>query len=324
MIPFDAFIAIDWSGSKAILSPGITIAKAPSHRSSVSLIPSPKKTWSRADVAAWIINQAEKPKRLLIGIDSNFGYAVSAVHKRLPELQTAHQLWALIDRTCHQDSNFYAQTFWKESLFRDDFWIEGKKSLYFPVTRRLTELSCIHQQLGFPENPFKLIGAKQVGKGGLSAMRMAHFLKKQLQHKIAFWPFDSQKHYDRATIVISEIYPRIFLRKANHGLSKVREMKKLKELLSFYKATMKPLCKINDHQSDALLAAAGMRYLIQKNETHLPLKNCSEAFIHQLRIEGWIFGVIPEQRKTNKKTLSSLNQSDNLENFDPHDLQHHP
>jgi hypothetical protein len=302
MIPFDDFIAIDWSGSKAILSPSITVARASSNKSYVSLIASPKNQWSRTEVAAWIINQAEKPKRLLIGIDSNFGYAVSAVHKRLPELQTAHELWALIEKICHQEFNFYALPFWKESLFRDDFWIEGKKPLHFPVTRRLTELSCIDQQLGFPENPFKLIGAKQVGKGGLSAMRMAHFLKKKLQHKIAFWPFDSQEDCDAATIVIVEIYPRLFLRKANHGLSKVREIKKLKELLSFYKATMKPLCKINDHQSDALLAAAGMRSLIQKNETHLPLKNCSEAFIHQLRIEGWIFGVIPEQRKRNKKT----------------------
>ena len=291
MTSFDEFIAIDWSGSQALFSPSITVAKASSYESSVSLITPPKKEWSRTHIAEWIINHAAYSKRLLIGIDSNFGYAASTVHKRLPNLQTATELWALIDLTCSQEANFYANAFWRDSLFCHDFWIAGKKPPHFPGMRRQTELSCINEQLGFPENPFKLIGAKQVGKGGLAAMRMAHFLKMQLQEKIAFWPFDSQEHCDAATIVITEIYPRLFLKKANHGLSKVRDMKKLKELLSFFKAQLSPLSSLNDHQSDALIAAAGIRSLMDSNKTMLNLESCSSAFRKQLQIEGWILGV---------------------------------
>ena len=291
MIPFDEFIAIDWSGSQALFSPSITIAIAPFQESSVSLITPPNKEWSRTHVAEWIINHAAYSKRLLIGIDSNFGYAASTVFKRLPNLQTATELWSLIDSTCSQESNFYAQAFWQDSLFCHDFWTAGKKPPHFPEKRRQTELSCINEQLGFPENPFKLIGAKQVGKGGLSAMRMAHFLKMQLQEKIAFWPFDSQENCDAATIVIAEIYPRLFLKKANHGLSKVRDMKKLKDLLSFFEAKSSPLSSLNDHQSDALIAAAGIRSLMDSNKTIFNLENCSSAFKKQLQIEGWILGV---------------------------------
>jgi hypothetical protein len=128
MIPFDDYIAIDWSGSKAVLSPGIAVAKAFKNDSQVSLISPPEKEWSRARVAEWLILQAAGSKRLLVGIDSNLGYAASLVHNYLPHLQTAHELWALIEKTCHQESNFYAHAFWRESLFRDAFWIEGKKN----------------------------------------------------------------------------------------------------------------------------------------------------------------------------------------------------
>ncbi|KAB2642558.1 MAG: hypothetical protein DVB29_07240 [Verrucomicrobia bacterium] len=298
MIPFDDYIAIDWSGSKAVLSPGIAVAKAFKDDSQVLLISPPEKEWSRARVAEWLILQAAGSKRLLVGIDSNLGYSASLVHKYLPHLQTAHELWALIEKTCHQESNFYAHAFWRESLFRDAFWIEGKKPLHFPVTRRLTELGCIDQHRGYPENPFKLIGAKQVGKGGLAAMRMAHFLKEQLQEKIAFWPFDSQEHCNEATIVILEIYPRLFLREANHGLSKVRDIKKLKELLLFYKSTTPSHSKINDHCADALIAAAGMRHWIHESNDSLNLEQCSATFVKQLRIEGWILGVsLPVESK---------------------------
>ena len=298
MIPFDEFIAIDWSGSKALFTPSITVAKAVSNKLSVSLVSPPKNQWSRTDVAEWIINHAAYSKRLLIGIDSNFGYAASTVHKRLPNLQTANELWALIDSICSQETNFYAQAFWQDSLFCNDFWTAGKKPPHFPEKRRQTELSCINEQLGFPETPFKLIGAKQVGKGGLAAMRMAHFLKERLQEKIAFWPFDSPEHCNQANIVVTEIYPRLFLKKANHGLSKVREIKKLKELLSFFEAISPSLSSINDHQADALISAASMRHLMHKNSNFLNLEKCSAPFRKQLRIEGWILGVsLPVERE---------------------------
>jgi len=298
MIPFDEFIAIDWSGSKALFTPSITVAKAVSNKSSVSLVSPQKNQWSRIDVAEWITNHAAHSKRLLIGIDSNFGYAASTVHKRLPNLQTATELWALINRICSQEANFYAHAFWRDSIFFHDFWTAGKKPPRFPEKRRLTQLSCINEQLGFPENPFKLIGAKQVGKGGLAAMRMAHFLKERLQEKIAFWPFDSPEHCNQANIVVTEIYPRLFLKKANHGLSKVRNIKKLKELLSFFEAISPSLSSINDHQADALISAASMRHLMHKNSNFLNLEKCSATFRKQLRIEGWILGVsLPEESK---------------------------
>jgi hypothetical protein len=206
-------------------------------------------------------------------------------------MQEAHELWSFVDSCCRETSYFYAQDFWTESIFCHDFWVTGKKPPHFEEIRRLTESSCIAQQRGLPEHPFKLIGTKQVGKGGLAAMRMAHFLKEQLQEKVAFWPFDSQERCNQATIVIAEIYPRLFLNKANHGRSKIRDLKQLKELLLFFKATSSHLASINDHQTDALIAAAGMRSLMQEDPTLLNLEQCSPSCINQLRMEGWILGV---------------------------------
>lgn len=307
MIPFEEYIAIDWSGSKTVFSSGLAIARALSNEPCLSLIDPPQKQWSRTHVAEWLLRQAVYPKRLLVGIDSNFGLAASIVRKHAPDIHEIEALWQIVDNICTKESNFYAYPFWNNSLFCSEFWVSGKKPTYFNPARRKTESSCLLQQLGSPETPFKLIGAKQVGKGGLAAMRMAYFLKKKLGEKIAFWPFDSLEAYDRATIVIAEIYPRLFFQKANHGFSKIRNVVKINEVVSFFQASPLLLPSVNDHQADALVSAAGMRQLIENSSPILDLEKCSIELLSYLRLEGWILGVdfaIESQDRFQPKTVS--------------------
>ncbi len=298
MTSFHAYIAIDWSGAQELHTSSIALAEALADKKKVTLIAPPEKQWSRSSVATWILRQADCSKRLLIGIDSNLGYAAGFLKTRLPKLKKAQELWQIIDEHCQGEENFYASTFWKESLFCHDFWTQGKQPSSFSSLRRQTELACRAECLGTPESPLKLLGAKQVGKGGLAAMRMAHFLKKELQEKIAFWPFDTSASCSRATIVVTEIYPRLFLQRANSGSSKIRSMEKLKELLFFYQSTSCKMNNLSDHQADALATAAGMRYFLKKNPSLFNIEECPLLLQQQLQVEGWILGApFPKKEK---------------------------
>ena len=123
-------------------------------------------------------------------------------------------------------------------------------------------------------------------------MRMAYFLKIKHGHKIAIWPFDDEKACDAASVIISEIYPRQFIMRAGMGSQKIRNDDDLKKILKFYGVTAKGAKDFTDHDTDALVSAAGLRYLCGMKQ------NIPDALSHPLSItktaqscEGWIFGV---------------------------------
>lgn len=139
---------------------------------------------------------------------------------------------------------------------------------------------------GAPESPLKLVGARQVGKGGLAGMRVLAELKRRLGGAFAVWPFDDP---DKARIVCVELYPRLFLRAAGHGSAKVRSLAELDRCLaalgsaSYDDRDATP----TDHETDALVAAAGLRQVGGRASLWNP-KGMS-AIARQT--EGWIFGV---------------------------------
>jgi len=287
---FDQFIGIDWSGAKTpILNKSISVSVSDQGQEAPCLIAGP---WSRQKVANWIVDLAKQDKRILIGVDCNFGFASEIIQKQIGDKATVSDLWSKVDEVSKQDSNFFAGSFWSHNTYKDDFWTEGKMREGFDMPKRQTEILCAELGFGRPESPFKLIGAKQVGKGGLAGMRMAHYLKSTLQDKIALWPFERDLN-NKATIVMTEIYPRQFLMRTGHGLTKVRDIDNLNKALSYLGS--KPYVSdgvLSDHDTDSLVSAVGLRYLcgdkenIPKSISHPPIMSYNAQ-----HLEGWIFGI---------------------------------
>ena len=287
---FDKFVGIDWSGAKApINSKSIAVASLSKNKDNLKLH---SEIRSRNAVADYIHSLAMGNKRTLIGIDCNFGYADEIVKKHIGPNGTAYDLWAHVDLVNQEHSNFFAGNFWQHKNYKDDFWIEGKMQAGFKMPQRATEIICAKNGYGNPESPFKLIGAKQVGKGGLAGMRMVHYLKNILGNKIAIWPFDNTQICNQARVVITEIYPRQFIMRTGKGVRKIRQLIDLKEILNLFHVKQEKIPNFTDHDSDALVSAAGLRYLCgMENDVSLNVSKPFEMPEKAKLTEGWIFGV---------------------------------
>jgi hypothetical protein len=130
---------------------------------------------------------------------------------------------------------------------------------------------------------YDAIGAAQVAKASFSGMRLLH----RLNGKVAIWPMDELPRYASAVV---EIYTRIYLRRAGLSGVKLRSRRDLNVALKGLGSLPARLrFEPNDHQTDALVTAAGMR-LVARTEPRAfaPLGLTPEI----ARSEGWTFGVL--------------------------------
>jgi len=290
---FDHFIGIDWSGAKDIYTPSISIAQCKKGQAPPVRITNPyhSRHWSRTDVARWILKLCDRRGRILIGIDANFGYAQEIGLGQFGKEYNYSDLWSAVESVNQNEANFYAGRYWQ--AHPEYFWEVGKKPDHITLPKRLTEITCGEAGYGWPESPFKLLGPKQVGKGGMAAMRVALYLKRRAGDQICIWPFENHL-VETSQIVISEIYPRQFLRRCGHGMTKVNTLKELNVALEKMgsQKIKNDTYRCTNHDTDALVSACGLRMLcgsentVPKSISYPPMLNENIA-----AREGWIFGV---------------------------------
>lgn len=294
---FDSILAIDWSGAKAVQTSAIAVAKICRGDDEVRLLtPDDGKRWSRKAVAEELVGIAQNDRkdghRTLVGIDANFSYAAEIIADQIPDARHVADLWAHIERLADDAANFSGEHIWQHAEMTRFFWHAGPRRDNFKIVQRFAEIACGAAGHGYPESPFKLIGPKQVGKGGLAVMRLCHHLRERLGETIAFWPQDPSSQIASASIVLCEIYPRLFIRKAGFGSAKLRLSEHLDEALAAFGCRPEQKEKRTDHDTDALVAAAGMRQALR--ETGLPEPPAHLA--DRIRLEGWIFGLAFQAR----------------------------
>lgn len=207
---------------------------------------------------------------MLVGFDFAFALGGSG----LP----ATELWADVEKRCKSDADLLGSRYVEGD---SRFWSKGQRPADWKGVMRPTELACVAAKLGNPQTPFQLIGAKQVGKGALAGMRLLH----RLQARAAIWPFTATE----GRPVLVEIYPRLFLRRAGFGSGKVRSWSDLAAVLAALgsdapEAEIRPP---SDHDTDALVSAAGLRALADQ----AALWDAPRDDIEAMRRDGWIFGV---------------------------------
>ncbi len=287
MIPaFDRFVGVDWSGAAGSNYAGIAVADCRVGGGAPTLIGPPRRRWRRTDFVDWMAAQAGRGERLLVGIDCAFALPSPMAVGLLGENYTAAALWAYIDAACVDAPDFFGGPFAGHEAHTGHFWHSGPRPAGFAELHRATEHACRAAGLGSPESPLKLVGARQVGKGGLAGMRVLHRLKQQLGKRFAVWPFEPM---DKADIVCVELYPRLFMKMCGQGNGKIRTAAALNRNLAALDAMpyIDPAETLSDHETDALVAAAGLRFIAGDRAVWSPVGMDSLA----IRAEGWIFGV---------------------------------
>ena len=280
---FESYVAIDWSGAKGNKHKGIAVAEAKGD--APPRLVRPGHVWSREEVLHWLLKRAAK-EPTLFGFDFSFAppliergeYLIS--EPNVPK--TAREFWAYVEATS-DDEDLGAASF-LETAHRRHFYFgiaDGVKADF--VRFRQCDARLNAQGGRKTASAYDAIGAAQVAKASFSGMRLLH----QLDGKVAIFPMDPLPQRGSAVV---EIYTRIYLRRAGMTGTKLRTRADLnRALLGFGSKQVRLSFEPNDHQTDALVTAAGMRALARTE----PLAFTPAGLTPEIaRTEGWTFGVL--------------------------------
>jgi hypothetical protein len=280
---FASYVAIDWSGAKGRKHKGIAIAEA--RGEAAPRLVRPGHTWSREEVLRWLLKRgANEPT--LFGFDFSFAPPIVEHGEYLlgePKVPTtAREFWAYVDSRC-DDEDLGAASF-LEIAHRRHFYFgiaDGVKADF--VRFRQCDARLNAQGGRKTASAYDAIGAAQVAKASFAGMRFLH----HVDGKVAIWPMDPLPENGSAIV---EIYTRIYLRRA--GLSGVKLRSRTALNLALEGLGSRPArlrFEPNDHQTDALVTAAGMRQLA----TTEPRAFDPEGLTPDIaKSEGWTFGVL--------------------------------
>jgi len=280
---FSSYVAIDWSGAKGKRHKGIAIAEA--RGSAAPRLIRAGHIWSRQEVLDWLVKRAAK-EPTLFGFDFSFAPPIVERGEYLPGEKdvpaTAREFWAYVDGKC-DDEDLGAASF-LEQVHRPHFYFgiaDGVKANF--VRFRQCDARLNAQGGRKTASAYDAIGAAQVAKASFAGMRFLH----RLDGKVAIWPMDPLP--ERGSAVV-EIYTRIYLRRAGLTGVKLRSRPDLNRALNGLGSPPARLrFEPNDHQTDALVTAAGMRLLATTDPRAFKPEGLTAEIA---RSEGWTFGVL--------------------------------
>ena len=270
---FTHFVGIDWSGAKGARHPSIQIAVCEAGDTAAPVLVLPASgVWSRTAALEWLGGLSGD---VLVGMDAGFGFAAVP-----PFTQPARDLWAEVEAVCAGDDDLGGHAFIAHR--RGAFWLgaaDGPRHLRAHL--RVTEQVYKQSGLGVPTSNFVLLGAAQVGKATLTAMRLLHRLNWPV------WPFDP---LPASGPVILEIYAQAFARLGGFR-GKMRDAGSLNQALARLGSQPLPAAfpaAFPDHVGDAVVTAAGLRAVAHQPQWWRPAALTPAI----AATEGWTFGVI--------------------------------
>lgn len=279
---FQRFAAIDWSGAKGRRHKGIAVAVCETGEAAPRLIER-DGPWSRTEVLDWLLETASVAPTLY-GFD--FSYAPPIVERGayLPgeaAPEEARAFWAYVEALC-EDEDLGAASFLEQHHRRHFYFgaADGTKADF--LHHRVCEHAFNAGGGGKASTLYDAIGAAQVAKASFAGMRLLH----RLEGKVPVWPIDA---LPASGSLVVEIYTRVFIRLAGLSGRKVRSRDALNQALMALGSDPARLAhEPNDHQTDVLIAAAGLRRIADDARYWNPLGLTP----HIARTEGWTFGVL--------------------------------
>lgn len=279
---FSRTVAIDWSGAKGARHKGIAIAEARDGRAPRLVRPS--HVWSRTEVADWLVREAAR-EPTLFGFDFSFAPpwvergAYLPGERGIPD--NARDFWAYVERTA-PDADLGAATFLEEAHRRHFYFgiADGVKADFVHFRQCDQQLNRMGGRK--TASAYDAIGAAQVAKASFSGMRLLH----RIDGKVAIWPMDALRAGQSAVV---EIYTRIYIRNAGLPGKKIRTRAELNEaLVALGSPPWRGRGQPSDHQTDALVTAAGMRAHLEHPSAFDPPGLTPTI----ARSEGWTFGIV--------------------------------
>jgi hypothetical protein len=177
--------AVDWSGDRRNSHRKIWLAEA--FRGELVRLETGR---GRDDVAALLMDEAQKDIRLVVGFDFAFSFPLWFCEQL--GAKTACDIWRLVTLNGEQWIQLCATPFWGR---------RGTTCLPKDRQFRRTEENMAHHELGMrPKSVFQIGGAGTVGTGSLRGMPI---LQRLREAGFSIWPFDPP---GRPAVV--EIYPR--------------------------------------------------------------------------------------------------------------------
>jgi len=279
---FERFAAIDWSGAKGKRHKGIAVALCEAGDAAPALV-RPCHVWSRTALLDWLVAAADEVPTLF-GFDFSFAPPIAERGDYLPGEagipKEAKAFWAYVDAAC-EDEDLGAASF-LDTRHRRHFYFgaaDGAKRDF--LHHRVCEHAFNATGGGKASTLYDAIGAAQVAKASFAGMRLLHRLKS----RVPIWPMDDPPA--RRSLVV-EIYTRVFIRLAGLGGRKVRSLDQLDQALAALGSGPAGLThEPNDHETDVLIAAAGLRAIAPDSRFWRPTGLTPVL----ARTEGWTFGV---------------------------------
>lgn len=283
--PFDHYVAIDWSGARGVRHKTIAVVDATPGTTAPAIVPPPAPGgWARREIVDWL---AALPGRVLAGFDFSFAppwFDRGAYFPGVATPDTAIPFWAWIDQEA-DDADLGAASF-LEVTERPFFYFgkaDGRKADFMRL--RACERAFNATGGGKPSSIFDAIGAAQVAKASFAGMRVLHHLHEINGAKgYTIWPFEQ-----RSARTIVEIYTRSFLKLAGGNGQKIRSRDILGDALRAFGSAAPAASRhaFSDHETDALVAAAGLRCLAPRATSWAPAGLTPDI----ARREGWTFSV---------------------------------
>ncbi|WP_454886808.1 hypothetical protein [Sphingomonas oryzagri] len=282
---FERFVCIDWSGAAGALQPGIAVATCGREGPPALVLPEGRH-WSREAVWRWLLRQSDG----LIGIDFSASLPFADTGAFFPGWSEspahARALWALVDHIADDEPHLGANRFVDHPEAARYFRRHGGRTgdRFGIGTGRMRVIEAAAKAAGVaPASSFNLVGASQVGKASLTAMRLLH----RLGGRIPVWPFDPMPE---SGPLIVEIYTSLAARAAGvpKGRSKLRTPETLDAALArLGSPSHEAPPRYDDHITDALIGAAWLRNAADDEALwHPPALTPALA-----QTEGWTFGL---------------------------------
>ncbi|KKC25567.1 hypothetical protein [Sphingomonas sp. SRS2] len=283
---FGRFACIDWSGAKGERQKGIAVAISEGIGRTPHLI---ERSWSREAVLDWLLDHAAANADMLVGIDFSAALPFLDAGAYFPgwaqSPADARGLWRLVDDICAGEPHLGAGALVDHDEASRHFRRHGGRQgdLFGPGNGRHRIVERLTRDGHAPAtSSFNLVGAAQVGKSSLTAMRLLH----RLEGRVPIWPFDP---VPASGPVIVEIYTTIAARQAGlRGGSKMRDAERLRVGLAGYGIFDPPaLARYDDHSTDAILTAAWLARAADDAHLWHPRLMTDEI----AGVEGWTFGI---------------------------------
>ena len=279
---FARTVAIDWSGAKGRKHRGIAIAEAVG--GDAPRLVRPGHVWSREEVADWLVREAARIPTLF-GFDFSFAPPIAERGEYLPGEagvpDTARAFWAYVDARA-PDEDLGAASF-LENVHRPHFYFgiaDGVKADFVRFRQCDHRLNALGGRK--TASAYDAIGAAQVAKASFSGMRLLH----RIDGRVPIWPMDPLAPGHSAVV---EIYTRIYIRNAGLSGTKIRTRADLdRALAALGSPSWRGRTPLDDHKTDALVTAAGMRAHL----AHPRAFNPPGLTLGLAASEGWTFGIV--------------------------------